>query len=240
MNSFLSDAIQKIADMAKPVKVTLNDVEYATQELHLEPKPRTATSLELHTLDSVVQYWEHLNEDGTFAMVHVNSPSLVTLVGSIDERHRHQEHFAEAFPAALTQFEWGAYRSQRETLTELKQRFVGNTELGELLQQIGNIKHISEGSYSDDGISQKAKISKSVTQETNAELQKEWLLKPYRTFPEVDQPSSIFLLRGKSTERDGVQFALFETDGGQWKIDAIRTIAAYLRQRLPEGAIVLS
>lgn len=53
-------------------------------------------------------------------------------------------------------------------------------------------------------------------------------LKPYRTFNEVDQPESEFLLR--LSEGGGV--ALYEADGGAWKLQARRNVAEYLKNAL--------
>jgi hypothetical protein len=53
-------------------------------------------------------------------------------------------------------------------------------------------------------------------------------LKPIRTFRELDQPASDFIFRVKN----GGGFALFEADGGAWKIAAINAIAAWLKNRL--------
>lgn len=55
-------------------------------------------------------------------------------------------------------------------------------------------------------------------------------LSPYRTFREIEQPESLFLLRMKR-ERGGVPYvALFEADGGQWKHDAITKIKMYFKE----------
>lgn len=55
-------------------------------------------------------------------------------------------------------------------------------------------------------------------------------LRPYRTFTEVAQPSSQFVLRiNKEAE-----LALFEADGGKWKLEAIKNIADYLKAGLED------
>ena len=56
------------------------------------------------------------------------------------------------------------------------------------------------------------------------------ILRPYRTFPEVEQPASSFIFRMK--ENDGVCCALFEADGGAWKNEAMRNIKEYLKENL--------
>lgn len=55
-------------------------------------------------------------------------------------------------------------------------------------------------------------------------------LKPYRTFIEIDQPESEFLLR----LHDGMKVALYEADGGAWKLQARTNIAEYLKTELRE------
>ena len=55
-------------------------------------------------------------------------------------------------------------------------------------------------------------------------------LAPYRTFTELTQPESRFLLR----VRDGGEMALYEADGGMWKLEAQRNTSDYLREALAE------
>ena len=55
-------------------------------------------------------------------------------------------------------------------------------------------------------------------------------LRPYRTFLEVEQPESEFLLRVDAEEGVG----LFEADGGMWVQTAKRRIAAYFEEKLAE------
>lgn len=56
--------------------------------------------------------------------------------------------------------------------------------------------------------------------------------KPYRTFLEVDQPVSEFIFRMKQDKYDGVLCALFEADGGAWKMEATERIKKYLESEL--------
>lgn len=54
------------------------------------------------------------------------------------------------------------------------------------------------------------------------------VLQPFRTFLEVDQPESEFLLRVDAEKGVG----LFEADGGVWKLEAKKNIAAYFAKSL--------
>ena len=55
-------------------------------------------------------------------------------------------------------------------------------------------------------------------------------MQPFRTFREVEQPESVFLLRLDGNGNVG----LFEADGGVWKLEATRNISAYFEQKLAD------
>ena len=55
-------------------------------------------------------------------------------------------------------------------------------------------------------------------------------LRPYRTFLEVDQPESEFLLRLD----DNGNVGLFEADGGMWEQTAKASILSYFEEHLAE------
>jgi hypothetical protein len=50
-------------------------------------------------------------------------------------------------------------------------------------------------------------------------------LQPFRTFIEIEQPESIFVVRAHK----GPEFSLFLADGGLWKLKAIQSIKEYFR-----------
>lgn len=64
-------------------------------------------------------------------------------------------------------------------------------------------------------------------------------LRPYRTFTEVEQPESEFILRLDDEGRVGI----IEADGGAWKMTAKANIAAYFETTLSEevrsGSVVV-
>ena len=55
-------------------------------------------------------------------------------------------------------------------------------------------------------------------------------MQPFRTFLEVEQPESVFLLRLDGNGNVG----LFEANGGVWKLEATRNISAYFEQKLAD------
>jgi hypothetical protein len=65
------------------------------------------------------------------------------------------------------------------------------------------------------------------------------MLQPYRTFREVGQPQSEFLVRLQSGEKLPT-VAVFEADGGSWQVEAIQKIVRFLRDGLQNEVLVLS
>lgn len=93
--------------------------------------------------------------------------------------------------------------------------------------------------YNDNGISTTITTQKGVALQTNAQIRPLVTLKPYRTFQEVEQPESIFLIRINDR---GISFT--EADGGMWRLAARKTIKEYIEQRLDEevaaGAVIVA
>ena len=82
----------------------------------------------------------------------------------------------------------------------------------------------------DNGINQTTTVKSGVASLAKATAPNPVTLRPYRTFTEVEQPSSQFVLRiNKEAE-----LALFEADGGKWKLEAIKNIADYLKAGLED------
>ncbi|HUW08460.1 MAG TPA: hypothetical protein VM537_01965, partial [Anaerolineae bacterium] len=79
-------------------------------------------------------------------------------------------------------------------------------------------------------VSQTVSVRRGMSQTTQVVVPNPVTLKPYRTFREIDQPESPFLLRARNPKNEeGVpEFALFEADGGAWRLTAVERIKDYL------------
>jgi hypothetical protein len=82
----------------------------------------------------------------------------------------------------------------------------------------------------DDGVSQSVTVRRSTTgRAESGKFDSMVKLQPIRTFSDVSQPASMFLLRLKQQEKGLPLVALFEADGGAWRDDACHLIAQWLR-----------
>lgn len=93
--------------------------------------------------------------------------------------------------------------------------------------------------YNDNGIATTVSTQKGVALQTNAQIRPLIKLKPYRTFQEVEQPASIFLIRVNDR---GISFT--EADGGMWKLKARETVKAFLEDKLAkeveDGTVIIA
>ncbi len=83
--------------------------------------------------------------------------------------------------------------------------------------------------YNDNGIATTVTTQKGVALQSNEQIRPIITLKPYRTFQEVEQPESIFLIR---VNERGISFT--EADGGMWKLKARQIVKAFLEEQLAE------
>jgi len=95
--------------------------------------------------------------------------------------------------------------------------------------------HGAHEGFSGDGVGQQITVKEGVSMATTVNFQNPVPLQPRRTFSEVDQPESNFTLRVDKEAK----VALFESDGGAWKIDAVNYIRQYLTAQIENPAVIV-
>lgn len=144
---------------------------------------------------------------------------------------RKRECFAVATPITpMKAFDFGKYYDL-ETFMVLMQTCFQRAESWEgIVRVLGTIKDEKVSTSQDDGITQTVTARVGIALAANAPVPNPVTLRPFRTFPEVEQPASPFILRLQSGSAQGAKptAALFEADGGAWKLEAIRNIKAFL------------
>ena len=111
--------------------------------------------------------------------------------------------------------------------------FAENDDLMTIMQVAGNIQAGTTASYSDDGISQKTTIKTGV-QRVDVQVPNPVKLIPYRTFAEIEQPSSLYVFRVKDDGNGAPAFKLVEADNGLWKHAAMLKIKDYFEHELSD------
>ena len=132
---------------------------------------------------------------------------------------------AEAF---APKFNFGQWYDVESFIIAMQSCFVQNEDSEKILKVVGNIKEEAVRQTGDDGISQQVTAKTGIATVENIKVPNPVVLAPFRTFREIAQPESKFVFR----MQQGPRCALFEADGGAWKLDAMARIKEWLEIEL--------
>lgn len=195
--------------------------------------PRADEVVEMSTLTSLVDYIKaHVDDMADKMVIHVVSPEEVRLFSQLDEE-REREHLVTV-GAQIPTFPYERFIDHETFCINVQAKFLSGTgtDKEKLLKFAGTVESGSVSDYGDDGITQKATVRKGIASKAEDIIPNPVRLRPYRTFIEVPQPDSEFIFRMK--DRDGIQCALFEADGGAWKNEAMKNVKEYLESELED------
>ena len=226
----IAKAIDKIKDLT--LKTTeRRDIEIGGKKFiqsmgeTFSDKPNLAHELEFSTLSALADYIKS-GLDATLekSIVRVLTPTKVCLEGQVFSPYALRQTVAVVEPMLPNTFPFGRFLDGESFIVSLQSMFVqGVGDWNKVVEACAGIKRDEGMSYKDDGVSQTVAARKGVSLTTTKPLPNPVIISPYRTFPEIDQPMSKFVLR-VSYKRGDPELALYEADGGAWKLEAMRLI----------------
>jgi len=227
----LANFIDKILSLGKIRIHTIGELEYSKEELYRikEPEQTKPTTRIFQTLMGLVEYISEIQdpqEPEDLFMI-VQSPIEVHLLGPMDSDNDNiQFHYAQS-TLPVKNFAFNIWHSLEDFIMQLMSMFYATDDRQNILAVLSSLanKHIVENT--DDQFSQSLQIKTGLTTKAIVEVKNPVLLKPFRTFREVAQPESSFILRYQN-RNDNIVAALFEADGGAWQLAAIQNIKAWL------------
>lgn len=208
-------------------------IEFPRPDRMIFPEP-----IRISTLAGLIHY---INEDADGALaempgkfiVRVCSPSKVILQ-SQPIGYWHERCVLAVVEANVPHLEFGEYMSVEQFQVFMQSRFVQTENVEKLLQLTGSISKEHGAQVADDGVSQRVTIKSGVALSQVVTIKNPVPLAPYRTFPEIRQPESLFVYR----VNDKGEAALFDGDGGAWIRNAVIDIAGYLEHMIEAPEIV--
>lgn len=230
--------IERLVLAAAQKTIEIDGVEYATTQLFNPRKPEPEPKpIELSTLSSLCDFvtcgqdMDYTEERGRF--VHVASPTLVRLCTGIFGEFNQRAIIAEAKSPVRT-FSFGTWMPQDAFVIGLQTCFVEGAGRDELLRFVSSTRDEAVRTSDDDGVSQVVTAKRGVAMVREVTVKNPHMLKPFRTFVEVGQPLSPYILRVRNGATGAPEFSLWECDGGAWQVEAVSSILDMLRRRLPE------
>ena len=228
----IKEALQYIVGLGKAEEHVINGACYSDKPLHrIDTYYPKADAIEMHTLTSLVDYIKsEVDEMPPRMIVEVKSPTEVELYSQLDP-NRDRESLVVA-SARVPGFEFDRFVEHEKFCINLQSKFIPSDDRELILKFAGTVEAGSVSEYGDDGVTQKATIKTGLASKGDAIVPNPVCLRPYRTFLEVEQPESAFVFRMKQDSYGNVMCAIFEADGGAWKMDATQAIKEYLQREL--------
>lgn len=234
----LKEAIEKIQEITKPFIADIDGHSFAVsagQVQEIMPEVFTPEGITLHSLDALVTM------AATEAAKIINSDDILYI-----------EVFGHDVISAFTQPKYGRGEAARvclydvratdvpgwesrqtfsfeEALIALRTRFQETPDTNYALKLLSDITTGAKVTFNDNGVATSVVTKRGVDLQSNEAIRPIVSLRPYRTFQEVEQPVSPFLIRVNDR---GITF--IEADGGMWKLAARQTVKAYLEEKLAD------
>ncbi len=237
-NTFLREAIEKIEELTdsarEPHVVEIAGKTYCDKSMSRYDREEMAEPLTATSLNSLIDYISGKSEELRESMIiHVQSPTRVSLLSGLTKERDREKLFRVDTNA--NGFEFDHYYDQESFVINMQTAFKQSDETELILSVAGNVENKTVANYGDDGISQKATITKGIAGKEDVIVPNPVTLRPYRTFLEVEQqPESKFIFRIREGAHGEPMFKLVEADGGLWKYQAVDAIKKYLAASLPE------
>lgn len=212
----------------------VNNKVYSNKEMHYVDKYNSIEPLKLHTLTSLIDYIKSKEDNIPGKMyIIINDYNSISLMGHLNDDYS-REDVIEC-TSNTKQFNFSEWYSQEHFVIALQSLFIDSEDKDLLLKVMGNLESGSVAKYGDDGVTQKATIKSGVSVKKDIVVPNPVSLIPYRSFLEVGHPLTQFIFRLKQDDRTGdVKAALFEADGGAWKMQIIAELKNYLEKELEE------
>lgn len=211
---------------------------YADRPLHLISEGKDyRKGVEFHSLDGIVQMIKTEIQDYSGPVfIRIQDHKTVDVFTRPDEREKRVYPYEASCVDATFKEGW---RGHDEAIIELRSRFLPTADSEYLLDLISRINADQGVKTEDNGVSQTVTTKKGVSLVSTEAVKPRVTLQPFRTFREIAQPESEFILRIDENMRVG----LFEADGGIWKMEAKDRIKAFFELALEDlieaGSVVV-
>ena len=195
----------------------------------IRPEISHPDTLTLHSLESLVKLvkTEAVNMD-TPLYITVPDHLTVRCFGQPQPDARFfRQFYYEAHATDVPGWDEKVQLGFEEAQIAMRTRFQETADTIYALKLLSDICCGAKVVYNDNGIATTITTQKGVALQSNEQIRPIITLKPYRTFQEVEQPESIFLIR---VNERGITFT--EADGGMWKLKARQTVKAFLAAEL--------
>jgi hypothetical protein len=248
----IKEALQYLVGLGKPEVIQNPDaLAFTDRPLHAIGEKCRPEHIPIHTLTGLVDFAKDLPlrlvPDLPIAqqvvmaspVLLVESPTVVKLMCRRPDAYGKHVIYAQA-----THEENLPTTSQllpaEQFIIALHLAFQPREDFSYVLQVASNLTTERVVTSKDDGLTQTAGTRKGVILQEKEKVKPRVKLARFRTFREIEeQPVSEFLFRLNNVGDDEPpRCMLLETDGGAWKLAAMKAVAEYLKSQSPEIPVI--
>ncbi|MDR3173791.1 MAG: hypothetical protein LBU19_06045 [Treponema sp.] len=177
------------------------------------------------------------------SLIVVNSPEQAAIISSVSGDDLGREVLVRAeLDEGLKQFPFGKFLSQEEFAITFRSLFVqkAGDDFEYVLSYASKLAGGTQVEGDDDGITQRVSVKRGMSGALKDQVALKPIVKlsPYRTFREVEQPESEFLLRVRLDNNSTPAVALFEADGGAWINQAMENVVNYIQSLVADIPVI--
>ena len=237
----IKEALQFLVSLKDNKTYEIDGKTFSDHQLTLIEAPRFyRNTVTFGSLDAIVKMTKAEIADYTDGtepvFILVNDHKNVSVFTRPDDREKRLYPYEAKCTDADFREGW---REQQAAIIELRSRFIPTEDSEYLISLISRINNDQGVRSEDNGVSQTVTTKQGVSLMYSETVKPRLLLQPFRTFREVPQPESEFILRLDENGKVG----LFEADGGIWKMEAKDNIKEYfethLHDEIEAGTVVV-
>ena len=226
----LKNFVNRLLELAAPTTYVIDGHTYASENLErIDPPKYKPIPIDVTGLDSICKLVRNeANAVGRKIFIQIERFNKVSVFSTYDEEF--ERSYLYRCLADTPQVKVNSFMPYEKAVIELRSLYIPNDDNTYLLKLLGSITSESKVTSADNGVTQTVEAKSGIALQQNVQVKPRVSLKPFRTFIEVDQPESEFLLRISGNGEIG----LYEADGGVWKLEATRNVAAYFEKELKD------
>lgn len=224
----LAKMIDKIISLKDTKTFVIGGENYSDRELfRIAPTEHRPDAIDVSGLDGLCKAIRKEYHRVGNVFVQIIDPIRVKVVTEYKDNMSRDKLYTATSDVPGFRPEW---MSREEAQIKIRSLFIPNEGSSYLLELLSRMSDESAISSSDNGVTQTVEARQGISLKTNLPVKPRVVLQPFRTFLEVEQPASEFLIRVDKDRGIGI----FEADGGVWKLEAKKNIAEFFERELKD------
>lgn len=237
MADLTAEFVDKVTSLARVEEFEHHGLNYTSKPIHIVNPPKIAKA-NVITLKALADLYENdfegIKDDKV--VFHVTSETTVEVYGNDSDDYSQRTVYASAKAFTSGAFSFGQWMDQETFIIGLQTFMKAFADRDYLLNLTSKITTAEALEVIDNGTSQEFTAKAGTSLKSHLEPKPRVSLSPFRTFREIEQPVSEFVFRVRKSGRGTPELALFEADGGAWKLTAMASIAEHLNNAIANDA----